>query len=82
MLIQHVGKRPTIDPSAWVAPGDPAEILPPDRHEAIWAIQKPLNFPEWVYGFDRATPELLRRVNERLSEALGAHGADHVVEER
>jgi carbonic anhydrase/acetyltransferase-like protein (isoleucine patch superfamily) len=40
-------------PIGWIAVGDPAAILPPDRHEQIWAIQKPLNFPEVVFGVKR-----------------------------
>jgi hypothetical protein len=42
-------------PIGWIAVGDPAKILPPNRHEAIWALQEPLNFPGFVYGFDRDT---------------------------
>jgi carbonic anhydrase/acetyltransferase-like protein (isoleucine patch superfamily) len=34
-------------PIGWVAVGDPASILPPDQHDAIWNIQEPLNFPSW-----------------------------------
>src|SRR6266700_2015913 len=49
-------------PIGWVAIGDPAQILSPDRHDEIWAIQKPLDFPEWVYGFSRETPDLMKRV--------------------
>ena len=63
-------------PIGWAAVGDPATILPPDQHENIWAIQEPLNFPEWVYGFDRSTPDLMVHITRRLSEALGAHVND------
>jgi carbonic anhydrase/acetyltransferase-like protein (isoleucine patch superfamily) len=63
-------------PIGWVAVGDPAHILPPDRHEEIWAVQGPLNFPLWVYGFERGTPQLMVQVTSRLSEALGAHRND------
>lgn len=66
-------------PIGWVAVGDPASILPPDMHEAIWRIQKPLNFPKLVYGLesrDRAMPELCKVMAERLGE----HGKDEVVE--
>ena len=66
-------------PIAWVAVGDPARILPPDRHDQIWTVQEPLNFPEWVYGLDRNTPDLKRRVTARLSESLGAHAKDAPV---
>jgi carbonic anhydrase/acetyltransferase-like protein (isoleucine patch superfamily) len=63
-------------PIGWIAVGDPARILPPDRHDEIWAVQRPLNFPLWVYGFDRDTPDLMRQVTRRLSEALGSHADD------
>lgn len=65
-------------PIGWIAVGNPAQILPPDQHEAIWAIQKPLNFPQFVYGVERASdgesnmPEITRR----RSEALGSHKGD------
>lgn len=68
-------------PIGWVAVGDPAKILPPDRHDEIWAIQEPLNFPEWVYGFDRSTPDLMREVTERLSANLAGHRDDRIVGE-
>ena len=63
-------------PIGWVAVGDPARILSPDKHDEIWAVQKPLNFPEWVYGFERDTPDLMVKVTTRLSEVLGAHAGD------
>jgi carbonic anhydrase/acetyltransferase-like protein (isoleucine patch superfamily) len=68
-------------PIGWVAVGDPAQILSPDRHDEIWAVQKPLNFPEWVYGYARETPDLMRNITHSLSEALGAHVADSVIED-
>lgn len=40
-------------PIGWVAVGDPASILPPERHNDIWAIQKPLDFPKVIFGVDR-----------------------------
>ncbi len=42
-------------PIGWVAVGDPAQILPPDRHDDIWAIQRELDFPGTVYGIPRGT---------------------------
>ena len=42
--------------------GDPAEILPPGRHERIWAVQEQLDFPGAVYGTARGTP-----ATERMS---------------
>lgn len=43
----------TMVPLGWVAVGNPAQILPPDRHEDIWAIQKELDFPSFVFGVER-----------------------------
>jgi carbonic anhydrase/acetyltransferase-like protein (isoleucine patch superfamily) len=40
-------------PIGWVAVGDPAQIFPPDAHEQIWEVQKPLGFPKFVFGADR-----------------------------
>jgi hypothetical protein len=60
----------------WVAVGDPARILSPEKHEEIWEIQGPLNFPQWVYGVDRDTPDLMVRVTKKLSETLVTHASD------
>lgn len=56
-------------PIGWVAVGDPIRILPPDRHEEIWQIQKPLDFPLTVYGFTRGEADMVK-ITKRLSEAL------------
>ncbi len=40
-------------PIGWIAVGDPARILPPDRHHEIWEVVGPLNFPKVAYGVDR-----------------------------
>ena len=69
----------TTVPIGWVAVGDPASILPPDRHDDIWAVQAPLDFPGWVYGLDRNTPDLMVQVTRRLSDALGAHAKDAIL---
>ena len=57
-------------PIGWVAVGSPAEMFPADRHEAIWALQEPLDFPGFVYGIDRSAPNMMRAITERLSEQL------------
>jgi carbonic anhydrase/acetyltransferase-like protein (isoleucine patch superfamily) len=66
-------------PIGWVAVGDPAQILPPDRHDAIWAAQKPLNFPLTVYGIDRSEADMVK-ITRKLVNTLGAHGGDTVRE--
>jgi carbonic anhydrase/acetyltransferase-like protein (isoleucine patch superfamily) len=61
-------------PIGWVAVGDPAQILPPDQHDAIWSVQKELDFPGTVYGVERGTDATT--LMRRQSEFYGAHGAD------
>lgn len=43
----------TFVPINWIAVGDPVRILPPNKHDDIWAVQESLNFPLTVYGIDR-----------------------------
>jgi carbonic anhydrase/acetyltransferase-like protein (isoleucine patch superfamily) len=69
-------------PLGWVAVGDPAEILPPDAHDAIWAIQKPLDFPRYVFGVERAAEgeSVMPDVMPRYAAALiRGHGEDREV---
>jgi carbonic anhydrase/acetyltransferase-like protein (isoleucine patch superfamily) len=66
-------------PLGWIAVGDPARILPPDRHDEIWAVQETLDFPRFVYGIERGTPDAMVEVTRRLSAMLGAHAGDCVV---
>jgi gamma-carbonic anhydrase len=53
----------TVLPIGWVAAGDPAQLFSPDRHEELWAVQEPLDFPGTVYGVPRGTSmrEIMRR---------------------
>src|SRR5262245_8020437 len=55
-------------PIGWVAVGDPAQILPPSEHDAIWKIQQPLNFPLTVYGIDRSEADMVK-ITRRLSRS-------------
>ncbi len=65
-------------PIGWVAVGDPAQIFPPDQHDRIWEIQKPLNFPLTVYGLDRSEADMAK-ITRRVAEALAGHRDDKVV---
>jgi carbonic anhydrase/acetyltransferase-like protein (isoleucine patch superfamily) len=66
-------------PLGWIAVGDPAHILPPEKHDEIWAIQRALDFPKAVFGVDRP-PEgqsLMPQVMPRYAKALAHwHGQD------
>ncbi len=69
-------------PIGWIAVGDPAEILPPEDHERIWAIQKPLDFPRTVFGLERAPNEqLMPALTTRYARALAQHRADKIMRE-
>ena len=65
----------TTIPIGWIAVGDPAKIFPPDKHEQIWKIQEPLNFPLSVYGIDRQEADMIK-ITRRLSTELGSHRND------
>ncbi len=66
-------------PIGWVAVGDPAEVLPPDEHDAIWATQEPLDFPKQVFGVERG-PEMMAQVMARYTRALGEHRHDRIID--
>jgi carbonic anhydrase/acetyltransferase-like protein (isoleucine patch superfamily) len=53
----------TVVPIGWIAAGDPAQLFSPDRHEELWSVQEPLDFPGTVYGVPRGTSmrEIMRR---------------------
>ena len=66
-------------PINWVAVGDPAEILPPDRPDRIWPIQRSMDFRGTVWGVDRsvARAEVIRR----YARGLARHRGDKVLDE-
>lgn len=63
-------KTKTYVPIGWIAVGDPVQILPPDRHDEIWAIQKDLDFFGFAHGVDRTAPDVMRQVTAKLSARL------------
>ncbi|NIN66578.1 MAG: gamma carbonic anhydrase family protein [Anaerolineae bacterium] len=70
-------------PIGWIAVGDPAEILPPEDHERIWAIQEPLDLPRTIFGLERA-PEgetIMPEMTRRWGRALGKHKSDVILDE-
>lgn len=70
----------SIVPIGWVAVGDPVHILPPERHEEIWAAQRELDFPGYVFGLDHDTPDLMVQLTERYGRSLARHVNDQQVE--
>ncbi len=59
-------------PIGWIAVGE--RILPPDRHDDIWAIQRELDFPGTVYGISRGTDATTMMRGQ--SDWFSAHRAD------
>ena len=76
-LRSHLPAGATV-PIGWVAVGDPIQILSPDKHDAIWQLQKPLNFPLHVYGLDRPEANMVN-ITTRLCEELSQHQNDRPV---
>jgi carbonic anhydrase/acetyltransferase-like protein (isoleucine patch superfamily) len=64
-------------PIGWVAVGDPARILPPGEHDAIWAVQEGLDFPGTVYGLPRDAPA--RERMERQVAWFASHRDDREI---
>lgn len=67
-------------PIGWVAVGRPAEILSPDRHDDIWAIQKKLGFAKTVYGVAHQEGGM-KAITERLSRRLDSSRDDQVIDQ-
>ncbi|TXL71967.1 gamma carbonic anhydrase family protein [Vineibacter terrae] len=68
----------SVVPIGWVAVGDPPRILPPEAHDAIWAVQKTLDFPGYVFGVGRPPPggTFMPEVMPRYARALRRHAGD------
>lgn len=67
-------------PISWVAVGVPAQLFPPEEHEKIWAVQKPLNFPLTAYGIDRSEATMAK-IAARMSGWLGSHRGDRLLDD-
>jgi carbonic anhydrase/acetyltransferase-like protein (isoleucine patch superfamily) len=64
-------------PIGWIAVGDPARTFSPEQHEALWEIQRTLDFPGTVYGVPRGTS--MRDIMSRQSAYYGSHQEDRIV---
>ena len=69
-------------PIGWVAVGNPAEILPPDRHREIWAVQEPLDFPRFVFGLERPAEgrTIMPELTKRYAASLAKHQDDTILD--
>ena len=66
-------------PIGWVAVGDPVTVLSPDRHDEIWVIQEPLDFPKEVFGVERS-PQMMVEIMARYTRGLGRHTTDRIID--
>ena len=83
--VVHVGSVLEPDsevPIGWIAVGDPAHAYPPEAHEEIWPIQRSMNFPERVFGVERAAPgeSVMVDVTTRYARALARHRDDRLLD--
>ena len=75
-------KPGTLVPIGWVAVGDPAKIFPPREHQKIWTILKSLNFPQTVWGLERASRKgdtIMPQITSRYTKALARHRDDRII---
>lgn len=68
-------------PIGWIAVGDPAQLFSPDQHEAIWEIQKTLDFPGFVFGLERPADggSIMPELTRRYARSLSMHRQDQPV---
>lgn len=69
----------SVVPIGWVAVGDPAELYSHDRADEIAAAMPDLDFPGYVFGVDRDTPDLMVQLTERYASSLARHADDRQV---
>jgi carbonic anhydrase/acetyltransferase-like protein (isoleucine patch superfamily) len=70
----------TTVPIGWIAAGTPAQLFAPEQHEALWAVQKDLDFPGYVFHTDRTTESPRVEMTEKWSRSLGRHAEDELLE--
>jgi carbonic anhydrase/acetyltransferase-like protein (isoleucine patch superfamily) len=71
-------------PIGWVAVGNPMKLFSPDKHNEIWEIQKPLNFPEFVYGLPRKenTESMMLDICKVMYDRLSEHKTDLIINDK
>ncbi|MGV0808563.1 gamma carbonic anhydrase family protein [Mycolicibacterium setense] len=67
-------------PIKWIAVGDPAELLPPDKHREADAVLSRMDFPQEVYGIKRQAAQGvdmdMQELTRRETTALADHRND------
>ncbi len=73
----HLAQNSTV-PIGWIAVGNPAQIFSPDKHEQIWEVQAPLNFPLTAYGLER-NEATMEKIVKQIGARLQTHQDDEVL---
>lgn len=75
--VNSVLPEESVVPIGWIAVGDPAEILPPERHEDIWPIQRSMGFRETVWKMGREASRA--EITDRYARSLTRHRDDEIL---
>ncbi len=67
----------TTVPIGWIAVGSPARLLAPHEHDAIWELQREMDFPGTVFGATRA--ESVGETTRRYARVLRDRHSGDVV---
>jgi carbonic anhydrase/acetyltransferase-like protein (isoleucine patch superfamily) len=70
-------------PIGWIAVGDPAQILPPEKWEIIGPELRKANFSKTVFGLDASGTRsgIMKAMTTKYADALNRHRDDRVVRE-
>ena len=66
-------------PIGWIAVGNPAQVFSPGQHEELWPLQAEQDFPGYVFGVDRGSPNAMVEITERWSRSLSMHLDDEAI---
>lgn len=67
-------------PIGWVAVGDPARVLPPGDHDAIWEVQRRLGFRDAAFQMgDLPRDRFMLEMTTRYTRALSSHAEDREI---
>ena len=80
--VNSVLERDSTVPIGGVAVGSPASVFTSDQEEEIWEIQKELGFTKTAYGIEGALNEHLPAVTRGVSERMGSHVSDRLLDAR
>jgi carbonic anhydrase/acetyltransferase-like protein (isoleucine patch superfamily) len=69
----------TVVPIGWIAVGRPAELFPPGEHNAIWEMQRNMDFPGTVFGVEREVR--IGKSVSRYARSLRDHHSTDVVKD-